>query len=173
MNLTKRTKLLIGIAAAISAYVMFAQKDPQTIEPAKAVAVARTAHAIAAPAQPATRSLLQLAHRVVDQAAAGALFAAHSWYVQPPAPPPAAVAPVATEPAQPVAPPMPFAYMGTYTPDGAAPVFFLTRGDRVYDVRVGDTLDDTYHVDALNNGQLVLTYKPLNVQQTIITGGTP
>jgi len=47
MNLTKRTKLLIGIASAIATYVMFAQKDPQTIQPAKTVAVARTAHGVA------------------------------------------------------------------------------------------------------------------------------
>jgi len=173
MNLTKRTKLLIGIACAIAAYVMFAQKDPQTIQPAKTVAVARTAHGVAAPAPPATRSLLQLAHRVVDQAAAGALFAAHSWYVAPPPAPAPAVSEVPSAPQAPVAPPMPFTYMGSYTPDGAQPVFFLTRGDRVYDVRVGDTLDETYHVDGLNSGQLVLTYKPLNVQQTIITGGNP
>jgi len=173
MNLTKRTKLLIGIASAIAAYVMFAQKDPQTIQPAKTVAVARTAHGVAAPAPPATRSLLQLAHRVVDQAAAGALFAAHSWYVAPPPAPAPAVSEVPSAPQAPVAPPMPFTYMGSYAPDGAQPVFFLTRGDRVYDVRVGDTLDEIYHVDALNNGQLVLTYKPLNIQQTIITGGNP
>jgi len=109
----------------------------------------------------------------VDQAAAGALFAAHSWYVAPPPAPAPAVSEVPSAPQAPVAPPMPFTYMGSYAPDGAQPVFFLTRGDRVYDVRVGDTLDEIYHVDALNNGQLVLTYKPLNIQQTIITGGNP
>ena len=60
------------------------------------------------------------------------------------------------------------------TPDGATPVFFLTQGDRVYDVHVGDELDKVYHVDGLNNGQLVFTYKPLNVQQSItITGVAP
>ena len=176
MNLTKRTKLLIAIAAAISAYVMFAQKDPQTIEPAKSAAPARASHAVALPAQPATHSLLQLAHRVVDQAAAGALFAAHSWYTPPPPPPPAPpVVEAPAPPPQPVAPPLPFTYIGSYTPDGATPVFFLTQGDRVYDVHVGDELDKVYHVDGLNNGQLVFTYKPLNVQQsiTITTGGAP
>ena len=178
VNLTKRTKLLIGIAAAISAYVMFAQKDPQTIEPVKSGAAVRTSHAVAVvPAPPpATRSLLQLAHRVVDQAAAGALFAAHSWYVAPPPPPPApAVADAApAPPPQPTAPPLPFTYIGSYTPDGAIPVFFLTQGDRVYDVRAGDELDNVYHVEGLYNGTLVFTYKPLNVQQSItIPGSTP
>jgi len=120
----------------------------------------------------ATHALLQLAHRVSDQAAAGALFATHSWYVAPPPPPPApAVKP--EPPPKPVAPPLPFAYMGSYAPNGVQPVFFLTRGDRVYDVRVGDTLDGTYSVDGFANGQLTLTYKPLNEKQQLMTGSTP
>jgi hypothetical protein len=72
-----------------------------------------------------------------------------------------------------MAPPLPFTYMGSYAPTGAKPVFFLTQGDRVYDVHVGDTLDDTYTVDAFTNGALVFTYKPLNQQQQLTTGGAP
>jgi len=56
-------------------------------------------------------------------------------------------------PPKPVAPPLPFTYMGSYAPNGAKPVFFLTQGDRVYDVHIGDTLDGTYSVDAFNNGR--------------------
>jgi hypothetical protein len=63
--------------------------------------------------------------------------------------------------------------MGSYTPAGAAPVFFLTRDDRVYDVRIGDTLDGAYSVDSFANGQLVLTYKPLKIQQQLAVGGAP
>jgi hypothetical protein len=40
-------------------------------------------------------------------------------------------------------------------------------------VHIGDTLDGTYTVDSFNNGQLVFTYKPLNTQQQLITGGAP
>jgi hypothetical protein len=76
-------------------------------------------------------------------------------------------------PPKPVAPPLPFTYMGSYAPNGAKPVFFLTQGDRVYDVHIGDTLDGTYSVDAFNNGTLVFTYKPLNQQQQLTTGGAP
>jgi hypothetical protein len=63
--------------------------------------------------------------------------------------------------------------MGSYAPDGAAPVFFLTRADRVYDVRIGDTLDSTYSVDGFNGGRLLLTYKPLNIQQQLTAGENP
>src|SRR5437879_5975045 len=105
----------------------------------------------------------------------GALFATHSWYVPPPPPPPPpTVAAEPVEPAKPVAPPLPFTYMGSYAPNGANPVFFLTQGDRVYDVHVGDTLEGgTYSVDAFTNGALIFTYKPLNQQQQLITGGAP
>ena len=173
MNLTKRTKVLIAIAAGITAYVVFAQKDPQTAEPVRDAAGVRKPHATALSAHAATYSLLQLAHRVAHQTAAGALFAANSWYVPPP-PPPAPVVSAAQTSAPPVptAPPLPFQYMGSYAPDGEAPVFFLTRGDRVYDVRVGDTLDSIYSVDSFNGAQLLLTYKPLNIQQQLVAGGS-
>jgi len=69
-----------------------------------------------------------LAQRVVEQSSAASLFAAHSWYTPPPAPPPPPpAAAVNTAPVAPSAPPLPFQFIGSYTPDGQAPVFFLTR----------------------------------------------
>jgi hypothetical protein len=133
----------------------------------------QTAHPAAATAGvPVTQSLLALAHRVADPTAAGSLFAAHSWYVPPPPPPPP-VASAPVPPPKPVAPPLPFTYMGSYTPNGSPAVFFLTTGEKVYDVHLGDTIDNTYTVDAFANGQLVFTYKPLNQQQQLSTGGAP
>jgi len=175
LNLSKRGKWLTGIAALIAAYVVFGPKDSDSVEPAKATArpAAHTVHAVMSTvSMPVARSLLALAHRVVDPTAAGALFAAHSWYVAPP-PPPVAMVSEPVAPPKPVAPPLPFTYMGSYAPSGAKPVFFLTQGDRVYDVHIGDTLDNTYTVDAFTNGALVFTYKPLNQQQQLMTGGAP
>ncbi|MGB8326919.1 MAG: hypothetical protein WCE48_05000, partial [Steroidobacteraceae bacterium] len=63
--------------------------------------------------------------------------------------------------------------MGHYARPGDATVYFLTRGDRVFDVRVGDTIDNTYSVDSATDDQLLLTYKPLNIQQALPLGGTP
>ena len=176
MNLSKRGKWLTGIAALIAAYVVFGPKDSDSVEPAKAASrpTAHTTHAVTSTVSvPVARSLLALAHRVVDPAAAGALFATHSWYVAPPPPPPVAMVSEPVVAPKPVAPPLPFTYMGSYAPNGAKPVFFLTQGDRVYDVHIGDTLDGTYSVDAFNNGALVFTYKPLNQQQQLTTGGAP
>jgi hypothetical protein len=178
MNIGARSKILIGIAAAVAAYVVFGPTDPQTVEAARSATSTvgvREAHAKAAPARSAMRSLLLLAHRVTAASASKALFATHSWYVPPPPPPapPAAPTPESLAPPVPTAPPLPFAYIGTFTPDGAEAVYFLTQGDRVYDVHVGETLDNLYSVDGVSNGQLLLTYKPLNIQQKLSVGGSP
>jgi hypothetical protein len=176
MNLTRRGKWLTGSAALIAAWVAFGPKDPDAVQPARASA-ATAAHAsrpaTTAAALPMAQSLLRVAHRVADQTAAGSLFAAHSWYVPPPPPPPAPTVTAPVAPPKPTAPPLPFTFMGSYTPNGSPAVFFLTNGDKVYDVHLGDTIDNTYTVDALTNGQLVFTYKPLNQQQQLSTGGTP
>ena len=111
--------------------------------------------------------LTRLAQRTTDASAAGDLFATHSWYVAPPPPPPpppaAAVAPTA--------PPLPFGFVGSYAPQGSDAVYFLVKGDRVYDVKPGDTIDGTYTFDGVDNGQLNFTYKPLMIRQTLSVGG--
>jgi hypothetical protein len=91
-------------------------------------------------------------------------FAAKSWYVPPPppkrGPPPA-----------PTAPPLPFAYLGRMVEDGRTTVF-LTRQDRNYAAKVGDTLDGSYRVDGIDAGSVTLTYLPLNMQQTLAIGSS-
>jgi hypothetical protein len=176
VNLTTRSKWLTGIAAAIAAYVVFGPKDSESLEPVRSAATpaAHGAH-VTAPAAltvPVARSLLALAHRVVERNAAASLFEAHSWYVAPPPPPPPPPVAMgaAPRPAAPTAPPLPYQFIGRYRPDGQATVFFLTSGDRVYDVHVGDTLENTYSIDSFSNGQLVLTYKPLNIKQQLLAG---
>lgn len=89
-------------------------------------------------------------------------FAAKSWYVPPPPP-------KAGPPPAPTAPPLPFAYMGRMVEDGTTTVF-LTKQDRNYAAKVGDTLDGTYRVDDIDAGSVTLTYLPLNTQQTLAMG---
>jgi hypothetical protein len=111
--------------------------------------------------------------RIADAAHSAALFATHSWYVAPPPPPPPPpVSAALLAPPVPTAPPLPFQYIGSYKPDGEAQVFFLTHNDRVYDAKVGDILENTYSIDGFNGSQLLLTYKPLNIQQQLMVGGT-
>ena len=178
MNLTTRGKWLTGIAAAVAAYVVFGPKDSDSVEPTRAAAGsavhvhATAAGASSAASAPLGRTLEQLARRVVEGEGAGALFAAHSWYIPPPPPPPPPPSPASLLPPAPTAPPLPYQYIGSYTPEGQKPVLFLSKGDRVFDVHVGDTLENTYSVDGFNKSQILLTYKPLNIQQQLIVGST-
>lgn len=101
------------------------------------------------------------------------LFAAHSWTVAPPpqpepawTPPPA---PVEAPPA-PMAPALPFEFIGKMD-DAESLRVFLTRGEKIYTVTVGDVIDGTYRVERVGDSEMVLTYLPLNVTQTLSVGG--
>jgi hypothetical protein len=110
---------------------------------------------------------LGFARRIVAEVSTN-LFASHSWYVAPPAPPPREAAPVV-----PTAPPLPYTYLGSYARTGEKPVFFLVSNDRVYNVHVGDVLEKVYSIDTAENGQLQMTYLPLGIKQSLQVGGTP
>ena len=49
-------------------------------------------------------------------------------------------------------------------------VVFLTRQERNYAVRSGDKLDNTYQVDDIKPSVMLLTYLPLNLQQSLTIG---
>jgi hypothetical protein len=98
----------------------------------------------------------------------GNAFETKSWYVPPPPPPPPPPAPPPPPP-KPTAPPLPFTYLGKYQ-DGAAPIIFLVRGDRILTVKEGDTIEGTYRVDSIVGASLGLTYLPLNIKQKINIG---
>ena len=173
MNLTARGKWLTGIAVGIAAWVLFGPKEPDAVgasaEPAKPATHSKHAPTSTHAPVPVTDLVNGLAKRVGAQKDSASLFpAGFSWYVPPPPPPVVPAAQVA--PPKPTAPPLPYQFMGSYKPDGQPMVIFLTNGDRVYDVHIGDTLDNTYSIDSFSNGRLVFTYKPLNEQQQLTTG---
>ena len=169
-NISRRAKILIGIALIAAAYVVMMPGPSQTIEPTRVGGGARVASAAkVSEKSPLVNSFFRMKERIVNNTAAASLFSVQSWYVPPPPPPPQAPL-VAQAPPAPTAPPLPFAFMGSYRPEGATPIYFLTAGDRVYDVKIGDTLDNTYSVDGIKSGQLLLTYMPLKIQQSLAVG---
>jgi hypothetical protein len=97
------------------------------------------------------------------------LFGRTTWYTPPP-PPPQVRQARQYQPAAPTAPPLPFSVMGSYEEEGEPTLYFLVKGDRVFDARVGDVLEGTYRVDGPSNGQLKFTYLPLNISQGIQLG---
>jgi hypothetical protein len=181
-KLTLRAKILIGIAAACAGYVVLMPDTSQTIEPTRGGGAAApgvatrgtssTPHVIK-PGSAGRKSTIvnasfRMSDRIVNDTAAASLFSPQSWYVAPPAPPPTPV--VYQAPPAPTAPPLPFVFMGSYKAEGGGSTYVLTAGDRVYDVKVGDTLDNTYSVDGVKSGQLLLTYMPLKIQQSLAVG---
>jgi hypothetical protein len=107
-------------------------------------------------------------------AAAGVInvFAATSWQPPPaPAPPAPAPAPAAAAPAPgpPIAPALPFRFFGRYG-DAGVQIVMLLKGEQLYLVSVGDTIDGAYRVDRVSATTVELTYLPLQLKQSLSTG---
>lgn len=158
---------LVLVFSAVSGKGWNTGGEPVVAPPSPAPQVSR------ARAQPlASIELERLQRRDVasdNDKVASNTFGATSWHVPPP-PPPKPVAKTAPPP-PPSAPPMPFTFLGRYE-DGGMRVIMLVKGDRIYTVSEGDVIDQTYRVERLAGGQLELTYLPLDIKQTISTGGT-
>ncbi len=90
------------------------------------------------------------------------LFSGKNWNPPPPPPPPVAVV-------TPMAPPLPFAFLGKKVEDGIWEVF-LSRGEVTFIVREGMTFETSYRVDKITPNTLSLTYLPLNQAQTLAIG---
>jgi hypothetical protein len=84
-------------------------------------------------------------------------FSVHSWM---PASKPAA-APV---PAAPVAPPLPFRFAGQFYRDSGAEVY-LGRGEEIFPVKEGDTLDGDYKVEAVTASEVRFLHVPSGTSQ--------
>jgi hypothetical protein len=69
----------------------------------------------------------------------------------------------------PMAPPLPFAYMGKVVDDGTETVF-LTREDKSYAVKTGETIDGVYRVEKIAPSSVTFTYLPLRQRQQLATG---
>jgi hypothetical protein len=72
------------------------------------------------------------------------------------------VAPLPTPPA----PPLPFRYIGRVVQDGRVEVLLL-RGAQHFSVAAGDTLGAQYRVERVSEAEVVFTYLPLNIQQSL------
>ncbi len=156
MNLPRHLSVAIAKVRALSA-------------PPAPIAAARRAASVRVAPRPAESRAASTAARVVASTHAGALFAKHTWYVAPPPKP----APPPPPPPEPTAPPLPFTFLGSYAPQGDAPVYFLSQGDRVIDARVGDKLNGVYQFESAANGQLVFVYLPLNIRQNLSARVSP
>ena len=90
------------------------------------------------------------------------VFAAKSWAK------PAAVRQAFTPPPpQPVAPPMPFQYVGRIE-GREGPTILLSRGGESFSVKAGEPIDNDYRLDSVTGEALTIVYLPLNERQTLV-----
>jgi hypothetical protein len=113
-----------------------------------------------------------VAQRAAPAAPAPNAFAVKSWFVAPPAPPPAPEAEPAAPP-PPQAPPLPFKYMGSMQESAQRTVWYLMKGERLIVAGAGDVIDSTYRTEGADGGQLRFTYLPLNQRQGLAIGVPP
>jgi hypothetical protein len=59
--------------------------------------------------------------------------------------------------------------MGRIEADAGTKVF-LQRGERLYAVSTGETIDGQYRVEKIDASQMVLVYLPLNLPQSLHFG---
>ncbi len=95
-------------------------------------------------------------------------FSVSSWL---PPPPPPAPPPPALPPAAPTAPPLPFGYVGALGADAAKEQVFLSSGERLLIVSLGDVIDGQYRLESITATGVTFTYLPLNVKQVMSTQG--
>jgi hypothetical protein len=91
---------------------------------------------------------------------AGNIFAAQSWV---PPPPP-------MKPQPPSPPPMQFKYLGKVI-EGDETRVFLALGERNYIVKPGESINNQYRLDEVNERSMTFTYLPLNAKQMLATAG--
>lgn len=157
--------LALMLTGSLAAAALVSGKDAQTGEVVAPVVGGKVSRREAQPVLPVLQ-LEKLARADVSEPELDP-FAGKSWYVPPPSPPPQKI----QEPSRPIAPPLPFGYMGRMQEEDGHVVIYLVQGNRAYSVSQGDTIDGTYRLESVSPNQLVLTYLPLDIKQTLNTGG--
>jgi len=139
----------------------FGQTPEQALE---ALAAQAPAKAVAAPTQGRTQA---------TRAASRNLFPSQRWGAAP------TLAKVTEQPVQaapqavlPTAPALPFQFIGRLD-DRQDRQVFLQHGEKLYVVRQGDVIDDTYRIEQISATELSLVYLPLHLSQTLSVGSAP
>jgi len=173
---TRWGRLALLAAAGALAFVYFSRggDDSQIVQPVVRAdggsapqasgAAGRNAERIAeAPDVPTRTPVSKDAHR--DP------FAAKGWLPPPPPPLPVVELPPPPPP-PPQAPPVPFKFIGQIEDKSAKPAAFITKGEALFVVHVGDVVENTYRIESFSAAQVVVTYLPLQQRQTIdVSGG--
>lgn len=85
-----------------------------------------------------------------------------------PAPPPPPPPPVIAQ--KPVAPAFPYTFFGRMVDVNGKRQTYLSREDTLIPIKEHEILDNVFRIDAIGDGQITLTYLPLNEQSVIAAG---
>jgi hypothetical protein len=161
----RRTRILVGALLLTFGAVALVSGMDESQTVATAVAKRHAPDGAGAPSESGGvlgAARVQVLRQQLSDKASADLFAARSFYVAPPPKPLAVVTPP-----PPKAPPLPFAYMGRFQEGGASVVIFLTRGERLYSVRVGEVIDETYRIENLTPNEVIFIYLPMDERQVL------
>lgn len=135
------------------------------------VAMATPAKTAARGALPASTTKAKTA-AIKDLTPAGDLFAGKSWKAAPTLATVTETAVNLTPVVQaPTLPPVPFQFVGKLH-DRSDLQVFLQNGEKIYVVRNGDVIDDTWKITGISDLELSLVYLPLHLSQTLSVGST-
>ncbi|WKV98034.1 hypothetical protein PYV50_06440 [Pseudomonas sp. H22_DOA] len=135
------------------------------------VAMATPAKTAARGALPASTTKAKTA-AIKDLTPAGDLFAGKSWKAAPTLATVTETAVNLTPVVQaPSLPPVPFQFVGKLH-DRSDLQVFLQNGEKIYVVRNGDVIDDTWKITGISDLELSLVYLPLHLSQTLSVGST-
>lgn len=170
MTVNRKTLLWAGaVAGTLAAVISVSGDDAETDAPAASKPHSRdqrpaTRADKTAKAPPRELKVADLKARGLGDMATN-LFETKSWYVPPPPPPP-------SPPPKPVAPPLPFSFIGRMIEEGQTAVFVSIQ-DRNQVLRVGDVVQGVWRVDAIDSTNMKLTYLPLNENKYLALGAAP
>jgi hypothetical protein len=112
---------------------------------------------------------LSLLNRATPPEAHDDLFPVRAPKSPPPPIPTQAVIQVPAPPPRPVAPPLPFRYLGLMADRGQL-IVFVARGDELMSLRQGDVVSNQYRVEDASEAAVTFNYLPLNERQILTIG---
>jgi hypothetical protein len=178
MALTSRQRWAAYAVCGVATLAAIVAAPPPSGDDAPAVAAVapavRQAAAPGAAAVPGTLTLPSADRRRFGEAGADP-FDTPMWEAPPPPPPApvdAAAAAAAAAALAPSAPPLPFTYLGKWIENGET-IVFLSAGGQDYSARKGAALEGGYVVEAIEESQIVLRYKPLGTLQALPLAAQP
>jgi hypothetical protein len=66
---------------------------------------------------------------------------------------------------------LPFVYLGKYL-EGDLQLVILTQGNRVLTVSPGEVIEKNYRIERIEATNVVFTYLPLSISQSLSTGSS-